>query len=235
MRVRGIAWCVVTLLVFGCVLIQPVHGDGPKATMYQRLAKQAVNVVQSRNLAQAKEAVSPSRIVGQLFGWEGIVVAAAYPAEVLLYDQVLDTLVQDAATETAGFELRAKTPDLLVVHLTYGADCEVPPQDLLHKKDLAETGAEISPLLYFPKDCWIRQVDLGIPRTRADVYVTVRVREKATQHEGELFLFLSLSLAEGKPGHFHWNRLAKTQRFISESEKAAAHSSGEENKSGPRG
>lgn len=221
MRHRTIAEGVVVLLVSASTLIQPAQGDGPKTTMYQRLCEQAVKTMQSRRTALVKGGDCLQRTIDRLFGWEWDVVAAAYPAEVLLYDQVLETLIQDAVAGAEGFQPLAKTPESLIVHLTYGADCEMPVQALLHGTDQAGARAEMSPLLYMPHDCCIRQADLGIKRTRADVYATVRVRERASQREGKLFLFLSLSLAESKPGSFQWDRVAKTQRFNSGSEKLA--------------
>ena len=218
MRHRTIREGVVVLLISACTLVQTARGDGPKTTMCQRLCEQAIERVQSRNLAQLKEVGCYSHMMIHLFGWLGCVFAADYPAEVLLYDEVLDTLVADVAAENKGFELLSKTPESLIVHVTYGADCEMPEQDLLHMKNQTGTRAEISPLLYFMNDRWIHQVDLGIPRTRANVYATVRVRERATQREGKVFLFLSLSLAEVEPGRFHWDRLARTQLFISDND-----------------
>lgn len=221
MRHRRITEGVVVLLVTACTPIQPAQGDGPKTTMYQRLCEQAVNTVRSRRIERAKEGTCLSRTVDRLLGWQGDVVAAMYPAEVLLYDQVLDTLIQDAVAGADGFQPLAKTPESLIVHLTYGADCEMPVQALLHGKGQAGARAEMSPLLYMPHDCWIRQADLEIKRTRADVYATVRVRERASQREGKLLLFLSLSLAEKKPGDFQWDRVATTQRFNMGSEELA--------------
>ena len=121
MRHRTIAEGVVVLLVSACTLIQPAQGDGPKTTMYQRLCEQAVKTMQSRRTALVKGGDCLQRTIDRLFGWEWDVVAVAYPAEVLLYDQVLDTLIQDAVAGGKGFQPLAKTPESLIVHLTYGA------------------------------------------------------------------------------------------------------------------
>jgi hypothetical protein len=200
--------------------VQPVHSDDPKTTKLQRLCEQATEVVESRIVAERKEGGRLLRTFNQFFGWERTIWAAAYPAEVLLYDQVLDTLVADVAAGAKGVEPLSKTTDSLVVHLTYGADCGVPPQIPLHTTGQLGSGAEIRPQVWSPNDCLVRQVDSERQQTRADVYATLPVRETATQREGRLFLFLSLSLTEPKPGRFQWDRLVKTQRFISGSDKA---------------
>ena len=211
---------MVLLFIFVCVLIRFGYCADPRATKLQRLCSQAASVVESHMIAEGKEGGYRLRIFNQFFGWQRIALAAEYPAEVLLYDQLLEPLA--GTVVESGYEPLSKTPDSLVVHLTYGADCGIPPQISLNMKDQTGTGAEIRPQLWSLNDCLIRQIDLGIQQTRADVYATVLVREKATQREGNLYLFLSLSLTENKPGHFQWDQIVKIQRFISERRKAAS-------------
>lgn len=218
------------LLVSVCVPVWPAHGDDPKTAKLQRLCEQATKVMQTRIVAEGHESGCLLRTFNQLFGWERQVLAAVYPAEVLLHDQVLDTLVRDVPSGPKGLEPFSENLESLVVHLTYGADFGVPSQVLLDMNGQVGTGAEICPQLWSANDYLIRQVDSEIQQTRASVYATLRVRDTATQRQGRLFLFLSISLAEVTPGQFQWHRLAETQRFISESSSRESQSTFQESR-----
>ncbi|NBT26847.1 MAG: hypothetical protein EBT09_09905, partial [Actinobacteria bacterium] len=178
-----------------------LNAQDTEPTRLRRLKEQAAAALRSTRGAKLQVEHPTVETLSDFLGPLRVLVAAeCYPAEVLLFHQVLDKMPQEIAKDLRDFDGIGDSLTSLHIKLCYGTDFAA----LFENEERPFPQMDVVQIRGEHVDMLVREIDASNERTRADVYITFDARDTESRSEGTMSMFFSLELNDKRDAGFRW-------------------------------